>query len=166
MSEEKLLIDAELLIQKFPGKGGWTYVALPGLKGDNANPFGWRQVRGRIDQYELKQYKLMPMGNGSLFLPIKAQIRKFIKKGEGDKVRVQIFEDFSAYQVPDEILSIFELIAPELQTTFLQLKGSEQKAYIDWIYEAKSMETKDKRVDLMLKKLTKGLKHHQSLESD
>ena len=57
-------------------------------------PFGWVKVRGFIDEFELKQYKLMPMGAGKLFLPVNAAIRKKIKKQAGDTVKIVLYPDF------------------------------------------------------------------------
>ncbi len=70
MEKEEPLIDANYLLEKIPGKGGWTYAAIPEIIQDKNTPFGWVTVRGFIDNYELKHYKLMPMGNGHLFLPL------------------------------------------------------------------------------------------------
>jgi hypothetical protein len=78
---ETPLVNGDYLLQKFPGKGGWTYAAIPEILQNKKNPFGWVKVKGSVDGYELKQYKLMPMGEGRLFLPVKAAIRKKIKKG-------------------------------------------------------------------------------------
>ena len=88
MALDKPLVNATYLLQKFPGKGGWTYAAIPEIIQDKTKPFGWVTVRGSIDDYELKQYKLMPMGEGRLFLPVKAAVRKAIKKEAGDYVKI------------------------------------------------------------------------------
>lgn len=45
-------------------------------------------VKGIIDNVESKNYKLMPTGNGRLFLQVKTEIRKKIGKKEGDWVAV------------------------------------------------------------------------------
>lgn len=83
MNKEKPLVNSEYLLQKFPGKGGWTYAAIPEILQNKNNPFGWVKIKGSIDGFKLKQYKLMPMGNGKLFLPVKSEIRKkSIKKME------------------------------------------------------------------------------------
>ncbi len=74
--DQKPLVDKEYLLQKYPGKGGWTYAAIPEVLQDKHAWFGWVRVKGFIDHHELKNYRLMPMGNGSLFLPVKAEIRK------------------------------------------------------------------------------------------
>ncbi len=87
-SEELLLVDQDYLLQKYPGKGGWTYAAIPEIKQDKHAWFGWVKVRGSIDGYEISNYHLMPMGNGTLFLPVKTEIRKKIGKQEGNWVHV------------------------------------------------------------------------------
>ena len=73
-------MDRDVLLQKFPGKGGWTYAELPEFAQNPDNPFGWLTVSGSIDGFVLEKVKLMPMGDRKLFLPVKAEIRKKIKK--------------------------------------------------------------------------------------
>ena len=80
MNKEKALVNAQYLLEKFPGKGGWTYAVIPDISPGKRIPFGWVRVSGSIDAHELKRYKLMPMGNGQMFLPVKAEIRKIINK--------------------------------------------------------------------------------------
>lgn len=150
---ETQLVDGEFIIERFPGKGGWCYVTLPGVKPDHSNPFGWVRVKGTIDSFELKQYKLMPMGNGRLFLPVRAEIRKFIKKEEGDTVRVTLFTDDSDLQIPQDILASFELAHPRLKEAFDQLSEGQRKGYVDWITSAKTEETKVKRIAELLNRL-------------
>ena len=79
-SNEKPLVDQDYLLQKMEGKGGWTYAAIPEIVQDKHAYFGWIKVRGTIDDYEIANYHLMPMGNGQLFLSVKAEIRKKIGK--------------------------------------------------------------------------------------
>ncbi len=50
----ELLIDDNYLLKKFPGKGGWTYTVLPSTIRKRKTPFGWIQVSGFIDNFELK----------------------------------------------------------------------------------------------------------------
>lgn len=158
MSQGKPLIDKKYLLQKFPGKGGWTYAEIPEVLKNNSNPFGWVQVSGSIDDLELKQYKLMPMGNGNLFLPVKAAIRKKIGKEAGDWVHVILYEDDSVYLIPDEIIECFKYESKELYQTFLSFTEGERKTYIDWIYDAKTDETKVKRIGEMMSRMQKKMR--------
>ena len=61
------LTDKIYLLEKFSGKGGWTFVRLPEISPGQNTTFGWVKVCGTIDRYEIKNYNLQPMGNGRLF---------------------------------------------------------------------------------------------------
>jgi hypothetical protein len=152
MTEEKPIIDQLYLLQKFPGKGGWTFALIPEIPMEKRFPFGWMKVRGSIDNYILEHYKLMPDGKGHLFLPVKSEIRKFIKKEAGDWVRIILFEDHSSKQIPEEILDCLK-VAPLALTRFHELPEWEQKYYMDSIIEAKKQDTKVERIVKMIDRL-------------
>jgi len=156
--KEKPLVNGEYMLEKFPGKGGWTHAQIPEVLQNKKNPFGWVQIKGSIDNYELMNYKLMPMGNGKLFLPVKAEIRKKIGKKEGDFVQIILFADDSGLQIPDEIKTCFENEPKEIQERFTALTEGEQKAYLNWIYNSKTDETKVKRIATMMFRLQRNLK--------
>ncbi len=160
MKEEKPLVDKKCLLEKFPGKGGWTYAAIPEILQNKEKPFGWVTVKGKIDDYELKQYRLMPMGDRQLFLPVKAQIRKKIKKEAGDFVHVILYSDESSVETPKEILDCFAMEPKAVLKTFLNFSEGERKVYLDWIYSAKKEETKAERIASMMERIEKGLKFY------
>jgi len=159
-SSTKPLVDGEYLLQKFPGKGGWTYAAVPEILQDKSAPFGWVGVKGSIDGFELKQYKLMPMGNNQLFLPVKAAIRKKIKKEAGDYVQVMLYPDNSPTDIPTEIIDCFALEPAKSLETFLSFTQGGQKVYLDWIYSAKTEVTKANRILEMMNRLQRGLRYY------
>jgi hypothetical protein len=142
---DKPLTDEEYLLERFSGKGGWTYVALPEIKKDKDMPFGLVKVKGTIDGYEIKNYSLMPFGNGTLILPVKAEIRKQIKKEEGDYVHVILYADTEPYQVPDELKNILQQ-TPGAYERYITHKRWEQKMCAEWIFSAKREETKAERI--------------------
>ena len=158
--KEKPLVDKKYLLEKYPGKGGWTYAAIPEIIQNKLSPFGWVKVKGKIDEHEIKNYKLMPMGNGKLFLPVKAEIRKKINKKEGDWVNVILFEDNSPTEIPTELLDCLkeESIAYK---TFLSYTDGQQKEFIDWIYSAKTDTTKVERIVKTIDKLIKNEKFRE-----
>lgn len=143
-----------LLLEKFPGKGGWTFARIPGAVVQKDTPFGWMTVSGTIDDHALDRYKLMPMGGGNLFLPVKAAIRKTIKKDAGDSVFVSIYSDERPAEIPQEWLDCLEL-EPQAKMRFFQLSASAQKQVVDHIFEAKTDETKVRRMAEALRKLGK-----------
>ena len=153
----KPLVNKKYKLEKFQGKGGWTYARIPEIIKNNKNNFGWVKVCGTIDGYEIKKYHLMPMGNGKLFLPVKAEIRKQIKKEAGDFVHVILYPDHEPLQVPEEMLLCLQ-DEPAAFKFFKTLSESEQKFYIQWIYSAKKDETKVNRMAKSINRLAKGLK--------
>ena len=128
---DEKLVDKEYLLEKLPGKYGWTYTIIPEIRPAPNAPFNWVKVRGTIDRYQIKDYRLMPSGDvmpsgkGVLFLAVNAEIRKKIQKQADDIVALQFFN------------SLIE---------------SEQYKYIRWIYSAKGEQTK---VDRIAKTVTK-----------
>lgn len=153
----KPLVNKKYVLEKFPGKGGWTFARIPELPQDKKAPFGWRKVKGSIDGFEISKYHLMPMGDGKLFLPVKAEIRKKIKKTVGDLVHIILYHDNEPLIVPDEMLLCIE-DEPAALTFFNKLSEGEQKYYIQWVYSAKKEETKVDRLAKTINRLAKGLK--------
>jgi hypothetical protein len=160
---EKPLVNKKYLLEKFQGKGGWTFAKIPEILQDKKAHFGWVKVRGTIDGYEIRKYHLMPMGNGKLFLPVKAEIRKKIKKKEGDWVHVILYPDTEPLEVPDEMQLCLE-DEPKAHKFFKSLSESEQKFYIQWIYSAKKEETKIDRMAKTINRLLRGLKLYEKDE--
>jgi hypothetical protein len=151
-SNEKPLVDQDYLLQKMEGKGGWTYAAIPEIVQDKHAYFGLLKVKGTIDDYEIVNYHLMPMGNGQLFLSVKAEIRKKIGKKEGDWVHVTLYSQELPTVVPDDFLLCLQ-DEPVAYQKFQQLSESEQKTMMDWIYSVKRDEQKVERIAQTLDKL-------------
>lgn len=155
----KSLVNKKYLLERFPGKGGWTFARIPEILQDKKAHFGWVKVKGTIDGYEISKYHLMPMGNGSLFLPVKAEIRKKIQKKEGDKVHVILYLDNEPLEIPEEMLLCLQ-DEPAALKYFKSISESEQKFYIQWIYSAKKVETKVDRLAKTINRLAKGIKFY------
>lgn len=141
----KPLVNKKYKLQKFPGKGGWTYAIIPEIPQDKKAPFGWVKVKGSIDDYTFNDYRLMPMGNGHLFLPVKAAVRKKIGKQAGDFIQIVLFLDESELQIPQELI-ICLADEPLAHAKFIKLKETVQREYIQWIAASKKEETRVERI--------------------
>jgi hypothetical protein len=159
----KPIVNKEYLLEKCLGKGGWTFARIPEIKQDKHAHFGWVKVRGTIDGFEIRKYHLMLMGDGNLFLSVKAEIRKRIKKEAGDFVRVILFPDNEPLEIPEEMLFCLQ-DEPMAFKFFKSLSDSEQKFYIQWIYSAKKEETRVDRLVKSINRLADGLKLYDNLK--
>lgn len=143
--KKKTLVSKQYQLQQFPGKGGWTYAAIPEISPDKKNPFGWVRVKGLINHIPISKYHLMPMGNGQLFLPVKASIRKQLKKKTGDWINVELFPDNDPVIIPEELLHCLQ-DEPAALKKFNALSESDKLAAIKYIYSVKKAETRAARI--------------------
>jgi len=147
------LVNAQYLLEKFPGKGGWTYALIPEILQDRHAWFGWVKVCGSIDNFKIKNCNLMPTGKGQLFLPVKASIRKSIGKQEGDWVSIILYADNGKTEIPDELMVCLQS-DQEAMNKFLLLTEGDKKTIVEWIISAKKDETRVSRIAQTLNKLS------------
>lgn len=151
---EQPRVNRDYLLEKFPGKGGWTFARIPEIPQDRKAWFGWVKVRGSIDGVPIQKYHLMPMGDGYLFLPVKAEIRKKIGKQAGDWVRVILYPDNEPLQTPEEMLLCLK-DEPVAWQFYQSLSEAEQKRCIDWVYSAKAEATRVERLAEVVNRLAR-----------
>jgi hypothetical protein len=160
---EKPLVNKDYLLQKFDFKGGWTYAEIPEVSMPKT-PFGMLKVKGKIDDYEFSNVRLMPMGNGNLFLAVKLDIRKKIKKQAGDTVHIVLYEDKELMTIPEELASCLDFEDGVLEK-FEMYSDGEKKAFVDWIYSAKTEQTKADRIAKTITMIQKGEKYFRWLKN-
>lgn len=147
------IVRKKCLLEKFPSKGGWTFVRVPEILPDKKAPFGWVKVKGTIDSFELKNYRLMPMGDGTLFLPVRADVRKKIARKAGDWVLVTLQRDDDPIAIPGELLVCLR-DEPGAHRAFLQLTDAQQSREIQLIYSAKNEDLKVDRIASLIRRLS------------
>lgn len=152
MTDQIPLVDKEYLLEKFQGKGGWTFARIPEIPQNRNTPFGWVRVRGTVDSFDIRNYNLQPMGDSCLFLPVKAEIRRAINKREGDYVHITLFADNSPPEIPEEF-KLCLLDEPNAYEAFLNYTNGEQKTIIEWVYSAKTDTIKVERITKAIAKI-------------
>lgn len=143
------IIEGEFFLERFQGKGGWTFIKIPVSILPTGKAFGMLKVCGTIDDFAFEGKHLMPMGDGCLFMPIAKPIRKAIGKEEGDKVLFKLYRDEIPNSIPEELIACLEDDPGKLQL-FQKLSDAEQKRWIEYIYSTNSEDAKAQRIIKLL----------------
>lgn len=159
------MVQFNTIILQFGSQGektGWTYIEIPPdiaqqIKPDNKKSF---RVKGMLDGVAINGRALLPMGEGGFILPLKADIRKGIRKEAGAMLQVQMEEDKDfKIEIPEDLQDCFDF-EPEAFDYFNTLPKSHRNYFIKWITDAKTAETRNKRivntVNAMLRKWDYG----------
>ncbi len=161
------MVSFKATLQKFDKKGektGWTYFEIPAEIANALNPnvrTSYR-VKGRLDQYVIKLVALIPMGDGDFIIPFNADMRRGIRKKEGDTLEVELEIDTDPLPQSEDLLVCLE-DEPKALAYFNKLPVSHQNYYSKWIESAKTIETKTKRIAMTIKGMAMGLDYGQTL---
>ncbi|MFT3795805.1 YdeI/OmpD-associated family protein [Flavobacterium sp.] len=148
---EQPFFDDHCLLQKSAGKGGWTFITMPIMPDLPKKKNSTVRVRGFIDSYELKDVHIWAMKKGT-FLAVKAEIRKAIKKEEGDTVKLILFLDEPQMVIPEDFLVCLRE-EPKIHKLFESYSAAQKKEITDWIFSAKTEDDKITRIAQTMEKL-------------
>lgn len=149
----KVSFNAE--IEKFGQKGektGWTYFEVPFDIAEKLSPSNRKsfRVKGSLDDIRISGVALIPMGEGNFIMPLKADIRKLIKKSKGDHLLVKLEPDKEEYQLNALMMECLNDDQQAL-TNFNKIPRSHQNYYSKYIDSAKTEPTKAKRIAQVVK---------------
>jgi hypothetical protein len=128
-------------------KTGWNYIEIPETVIQQLGITSKKscRVKGSIDSYVLKQTALIPIGNGVFIIPINNTIRKAIQKRMNDTVTIAIALDTSAFEMDEDFMACLADDALAVQH-FNTIAPSHQRYFSKWIAQAKTADTKAKRI--------------------
>lgn len=158
------MIECKAVIFKFGPQGektGWVCVSIPNKVAEKINPGVKKsfRIKGFIDDYSIKAKALLPMGDGDFVLPLKADIRKAIRKNIGNSVTLKIEADNAPVTLNEDLVACLAE-EPAAEIFFNSLVMGHRKYFSNWIESAKTEQTKTKRiantVNAMLKKMDYG----------
>ena len=146
-------------LEKFGKNGektGWTFIQVPArlaqkLKPDCKVSF---RVKGRFDDYTFEKVAMLPMGEGNFIIPLKAPVRKELGKQEGHSIKVVLDLDDRTLTLSSDLMRCLK-DDPQCLDAFKALPRSHQNYYSNWIEQAKTMQTKTKRILMTMEAMAK-----------
>jgi hypothetical protein len=156
------VVKFKAILSRFGEKGektGWTYIQITeeiaqSLKPGNRQSF---RVKGKLDNFPIKQVALMPMGDGSFIMPVNAAMRKGLGKRKGAMIIVDIEADHKPLEISKDLLDCLD-DDPDAKRFFYGLPLSHRNYFSKWIDSIKSPEGKIGRiadvVNAMSRKMT------------
>lgn len=149
-------------IFKFEKKGdktGWSYVEIPASLAEQLKPGcrSWFRVKGHIDGHPFAGMALVPMGEGDYILPVNGGMRRILRKQEGDVLQLSLEEDTDfKIEIPED-LEVCLLDEERLHRAFMDLPKSHRNYFINHINQAKTMETRARRIAQTVEAMDLGL---------
>jgi uncharacterized protein DUF1905/bacteriocin resistance YdeI/OmpD-like protein len=137
------------------GIGTWTFAPIPDDVSGGAGLKAKMRVKGTIDSVPLKS-SLMA-GSGELFIVIAKELRDEIGKQAGDTVEMTLGLDTSSnrIKVPADLKK--ELSKSEkAKASFEKMAPSHKKEYVQWVTQAKTMETRKIRIGKAVQQISVG----------
>ncbi|MCB1603940.1 MAG: YdeI/OmpD-associated family protein [Gammaproteobacteria bacterium] len=102
-------------------------------------------VNASVNNSELFQVSLFPVGGGKHYIRIKAKIRKLTKTKSGDRVKLDfVVLDPNDVDVPDELLDLLE--TEGMIDAFMDIPPGKRNYLIRRIQEAVKPATREKRI--------------------
>lgn len=145
------MIEFNAIVLKFGEQGektGWSYIEIPAdlaqqLKPGNKISF---RVKGMLDSLPVSGMALMPMGDGNFIMALKADVRKALRKNKGAMLHARLEEDtVFKIEMPDDLKECFDF-EPDAFDFYNTLPKSHRDYFIKWINDAKTNETRAKRI--------------------
>ncbi len=155
------MVEFKTLIKKFAKKGektGWTYLEIEKTIANLIDPNTKTsfRVKGTINDFLINQLALIPMGNGNFILPLNLEMRKGVKNKLGEEVTILIEKDDSELVIDFTLIDSLEL-EPKALSFFNSLSKGHQRYFSNWISEAKTIETKSKRIYMCVSGLSEKM---------
>ena len=152
------LFNAEVMLEKFASKGGWTYAPVGQLPFKVKTHFGNLKVCGQLDDVALAEAHLMPMGQDRRLLPVNAALRKRLGKQAGDVVHLQLFAMEEPANPAVSLADFTECLAevPAAQRAFAALTAPQQQALFEQVASAGDEQQQVTQVEAVIAQLVHG----------
>jgi hypothetical protein len=153
----KIEFDAKLTARG--PKGAWVFLDFPVSASKQLGSQGRVPVRGTMNGFAFR-ISAFPTGDGTHQIAVNKTLQAGAKARPGDRVHVVLEVDAGPKTVrapPDLTKALRQ--APKARGNFEALSYGHKKAYVDWILEAKRPETRMRRIQQAIERLSQDKGH-------
>ncbi|HEX8492897.1 MAG TPA: YdeI/OmpD-associated family protein [Pyrinomonadaceae bacterium] len=136
------------------GGDGGVYFTLPLKESSKFGVRGRVPVTGTINGYAFRS-SIFPIGDGTHYMAVNKTVREGAKVAVGDRVKIVMETDTAprTVNVPPDLDKALSK-SKAARTRFDSLSYTHRKEYAEWIESAKRPETRARRVEVVLARLT------------
>ena len=136
----------------------WTILLLPENESKKLPSRGMTMVQGTMNGYSFKTV-LEPDGRGSHWFKIDEDMQKstHVKPGDTVDMILQTTKDWIEPEVPHDMKTAIETSA-KIQNLWNDITPIARWDWVRWVRAVKSEETRKKHVDVMISKLSHGMR--------
>lgn len=135
-------------------KGAWIHLPIPFSAEETFGAKGRVAVRGTINAVSYRS-SILPRGDGTHYMAVSQTIRAAASAGVGDMVKVVMEPDTAKRNVTVPPYLKKALAAASKDKTFAALSYSHRRELVDWIAQAKKLETRESRIEKCIAMLAK-----------
>ncbi len=157
-SASKLRFAAKLLRPKTTaGAVTWTFLIVPKEASAKLPSRGMTSVEGTLNDFPFRA-TLEPDGQGGHWLKVDQEMREIAGAEPGELVTLVIAPVAvePEPEVPDDLRKALAAAPPKASATWSDITPLARRDWIHWITSGKRAETRAKRIDVAISKLTAG----------
>jgi hypothetical protein len=149
--DEELAIEFDARLEAIEGSSV-PHLTLPKKESARFGKRGRIPVTGTINGFAFRS-SIFPTGRGTHYMAVNQKMREGAGVKAGDRVHITMEEDTAprTIEVPPDLQKALSKTA---RARFDQLSYSQRKEYVQWIASAKRPETRARRIEQVLAKLT------------
>jgi len=135
----------------------WIFLHLPQEASDQLPSRSMVSVDGTFNGFAF-QATLTPDGQGGHWLKVDQKLREAVKAKAGDIVEMEIapVAEEPEPEVPEDVRQALETAGPKAQETWAAITAVARRDWIFWIISGKKAETRLKRIEVAISKLSAG----------
>lgn len=135
----------------------WTFLNLPQDASDQLPARSMVSVEGTFNGSPF-QTTLIPDGNGGHWMKVNPTLSEAMGARAGDMIEFEIapVTKEPEPEVPEDFQKALEKAGPTAQATWAAITALARRDWIFWIVSGKKAETRVKRIEVALSKLSKG----------